>query len=400
MLDVITVDEAIKTVEDNFCRITGTETVAVSAAAGRVSANDVTAEENLPPFSRSVMDGYALIASDTYGASEAVPAMLDISGEVFMGKEADTVITNGKCVRIPTGGMLPGGANAVIPVENTEEDNGVCLVYKSVSVNENITRAGDDIKEGSVILRKGTVITPAHAGLLACAGFSHTEVVKRPLIGIISTGNEISPVDIKPAPGMVRDVNSHLLAAQCSSFGCDTAFYGIIKDDYNEIFTAVNKALSECDAVLISGGSSAGLKDMTAGIIENAGTVLAHGIAMKPGKPTILGKAGNKPVIGLPGHPAACFFVTEIIVRKIIDVLLGKESRSITKEFICDDNISSNHGREEFVCVKTDGERAVPVYGKSGLMSVICQSDGYIRIGRNLEGIQKGDKVTVYLFDR
>lgn len=231
-------------------------------------------------------------------------------------------------------------------------------------------------------------------------GKAKINAVKKPLAGIISTGNEIIGIDDELTAGKIREVNSHQLAALCCSCGCEAKVYGTVRDEYDAIFSAVDRAVKECDFVLISGGSSAGAKDMTVNVIEKIGTVFAHGLAMKPGKPTIIGKADGKAVFGLPGHPAACYFVTEIIVRQLINILLGRNEKVITQKLKIAENISSNHGREEYICVKTDGETAVPVYGKSGLMSVICESDGYIKIGRNCEGLKKDETVEVYPFGR
>lgn len=400
MLNVITVEEAIKILKNNFTVSSQTETVCLDEAFGRITAEDIFSGENVPSFSRSTMDGFALCAADTYGSGESMPAMLDIKGEILMGEGAHTPIKNGECFKISTGGMLPDGANAVIPVENTDEDNGACLIYKSVSPFENVTKKGDDIKIGECIVKKGTYLSPAHIGLLASVGKSKINVIKEPTVGIISTGNEIIGLDEKLTDGKIHEVNSHQLSALCRSYGCKTRFYGTIKDEYDAILSAVEKSVNECDIVLISGGSSAGAKDMTVNVIEKIGTVFAHGLAMKPGKPTIIGKAYGKAVFGLPGHPAACYFVTEIIVKQLINILLGKNEKSVTQKMKIAENISSNHGREEYICVKTDGENAVPVYGKSGLMSVLCEADGYIRINRNCEGLKNGDTVNFYPFGR
>ena len=400
MLNVITVEEAIKILKDNFSESVQNETVLLDEAFGRIAAEDILSGEDVPSFSRSTMDGYALKAADTYGSGESMPAMLDIVGEILMGESADMTLESGKCIKISTGGMLPEGADAVIPVENTDEDNGLCLVYKSVSPFENVTKKGDDIKVGECVIKKCTVLSPAHIGLLASVGKAEINVKKLPKVGIISTGNEIIEADEKLAAGKIREVNSHSLSAQCCSYGCEVKRYGTFKDEYEKIFSAVETAKNECDIVLISGGSSAGTKDMTVHVIEKIGTVFAHGLAMKPGKPTIIGQADGKAVFGLPGHPAACWFVTEIIVKQLVNILLGKEEKEITQKLKITENISSNHGREEFICVKTDGETAVPVYGKSGLMSILCEADGYIRIDRNCEGLKKDETVEVFPFRR
>lgn len=400
MLNVITTEEAIKILEKNFSASKQSEKVPLDEAQGRIVAEDIFSGEDVPSFSRSTMDGFALNASDTYGSGENMPAMLDIAGEILMGESADIRLKSGECIKISTGGMLPEGANAVIPVENTDEDNGVCLVYKSFSPFENVTGKGDDVRRGDCVIKKGTLLAPAHIGLLASVGKSEIDAVSRPSVGIISTGNEIIEIDEELKAGRIREVNSHQLAALCRSYGCEARLYGTVKDEYDEIFSRVEKAVKECDIVLISGGSSAGARDMTVNVIEKIGTVFAHGLAMKPGKPTIIGEAGGKAVFGLPGHPAACYFVAEIIVRRLVNILLGMEEIEITRKLELSENISSNHGREEYVCVRADGESAVPVYGKSGLMSVLCESDGYIKIERNCEGLRRGETVEVYPFRR
>lgn len=398
MLNVITVEEAIRILKENFTESTACETVPLDSAFGRITAEDIFSCEDVPSFSRSTMDGYALKAADTYGAGESIPAMLDIRGEILMGVCADNEIHDGECAKISTGGMLPEGADAVIPVENTDEDNGLCLVYKSVSPFENVTKKGDDVKIGDCVIKKGTLLSAAHIGQLASVGKAEIKVKKRPTVGIISTGNEIIELNEKLIAGKIREVNSHSLSALCTSYGCDVKRYGTVKDEYEIILSAVEKAKNECDIVLVSGGSSAGTKDMTVNVIEKIGTVFAHGLAMKPGKPTIIGRADGKAVFGLPGHPAACWFVTEIIVKQLVNILLGREEKELVQTLKIKENISSNHGREEYICVKTDGEYASPVYGKSGLMSMLCEADGYIRIERNCEGLKKDETVNVYPF--
>lgn len=398
MLNVITVENAVDILKNKFRSLDRSEELPISLACGRIVSEDVTSPENVPPFSRSTMDGYAVLSSDTYGAGETLPAFLKVTGEVFMGENADAAVKSGECVRISTGGMLPEGADAVIPVERTEEENGECLVYAAVSPYENVTKAGDDLRAGECVIRKGVRLTPAHIGLLASCGCDKVKVAAKPKAGILSTGNEIAENGAKLLPGQIREVNSRELAALLGVFGCETVFYGTVKDEYEAISEKVKQAAAECDIVLISGGSSAGTKDMTVKVISENGEVFAHGLAMKPGKPTILGEISGKPVFGLPGHPAACYFVTEVIVAELIAVLLGTERKRSGGTYILTENISSNHGREEFVCVKTDGEKATPVYGKSGLLSVICSSDGYVRIDRNREGLKEGESVRVYPF--
>lgn len=399
MLNVVSVENALKIINDNFSEVSVCEAVELYSAYGRVVSSDIISRADVPSFSRSTMDGYALKAEDTFGAGDSVPSVLEIKGEILMGQKAEKEIKNGECIKISTGGMLPPGADAVIPVEVTEEENGeICLCYKSVSPLENVTSKGDDVKNGQVVIKKGTELNFTHTGVLAAMGIGTVSVKKRPLVGIISTGDELTEITAEEQPGKVRDVNSFLLSAMCEKYGADTKRYGIVIDERALLLNAIKTATDECDAVLISGGSSAGARDMTADIINELGTVFAHGIAMKPGKPTIIGKIGKNAVFGLPGHPAACCFVTEILVKKYMDICLGRNRYKGANKYILSENISSNHGREEYVCVKTDGDTASPVYAKSGVISLLSSCDGYIRIGRDSEGLKKGEEVSVFSF--
>lgn len=400
MLEVVSINDAIEKIKSEFkAETVSYETVSLSDSLGRITAEDILSLEDVPSFSRSTMDGFALKAKDTFGAGDSVPCILDVTGEILMGQEADMKISDGQCVKISTGGMLPFGADAVIPVELTEEEIGdICLVYKSVSPFENVTKKGDDVTENQIVIKSGTTITSAHIGVLAAMGYDKVCVRKKPLIGIISTGDELTDITEKTTPGKIRDVNTYLLSSLMTKYGCNTKTYGIVKDEYSVLLSAVKKASEECDCVLISGGSSAGARDMTADIIDGLGEVFIHGLAMKPGKPTIIGKIKNKVVFGLPGHPAACYFVTEIAVKQLINVLLGTEIRENINEYKISENISSNHGREELICVKTENGIAFPLFAKSGIISLLSQADGYIRIERDCEGIRKDETVKVYSF--
>ncbi len=400
MLKVVSVQTALEIIKDNFSDISiPTETVSLEESLGRVLADDIISSENIPAFDRSTVDGYALIASDTYGSSESIPSQLDIVGEILMGQEATINITSGQCVKISTGGMLPEGADSVVMVENTDNSFGdMCLVYKSVSPNENVNRKGDDIKDGFPVFTKGRTITSREIGVLSALGISTVKVFSKPKVGIISTGDEIVPIDSHLSFGKIRDINSHILSCLMRENGCEATLYGIVKDEYNEIISAMKKAVSENDIVLISGGSSAGARDMTVDIISSLGEVYLHGIAMKPGKPTIVGKINGKAVFGLPGHPTAGYFVTLRLVKSLADMMLCRNDniRKIKAKMLC--NISSNHGREEILCIKLTEDGAKPLYGKSGVISLLSESDGYIIIDRNCEGLKADDETEIFLF--
>lgn len=400
MLNVVSLEEAKNIIADKLGGYDpGSETVRVESAHGRVLYSDIYAPESLPAFDRSTVDGYAVKASDTFGSSEGIPSQLDIVGEVLMGQEATVEINDGQCVRISTGGMLPEGADGVVMVEHTDNSFGdICLVYKSVTPFENVNRRGDDIKEGSLLFTKGRTVTSREIGVLAALGISKVEVFRNPKVGIISTGDEIVPIDAELTMGKIRDINTHIISALMKEQGCECTEYGIVKDEYSDILTAMQKAVSENDIVLISGGSSAGARDMTVDIISTLGEVYLHGIAMKPGKPTIVGKINGKAVFGLPGHPVAGYFVALSLVKPLTDMMLDRRERQNTVRAKMLHNVSSNHGREEILCVRLTDDGALPVYGKSGVISLLSQCDGYVLIDRNCEGLKAGEDAEIFLF--
>ncbi|MBR2589481.1 MAG: molybdopterin molybdotransferase MoeA [Clostridia bacterium] len=396
MLSVLSKAQAVQTVLDKTASLSlSIENIELSEALGRTLAADVVAAENIPAFDRTTVDGYAVIAADTFGAGSAVPAQLEIVGEIHMGENADFSLKSGQCVRISTGGMLPQGADAAVMVEHTDSEEGLCLIYQSAAPYENVTRKGEDICCGEKVLKKGSVITAAQIAVLAALGVRQVSVFCKPVLAIISTGDEI--VQEKPRLGQIRDINTDLLAAAVRQAGCEVYCYGAVKDEREAIDTALEACLARADAVLISGGSSAGTKDMTVSIIEARGEVCFHGIAMKPGKPTIFGMVAGKPVFGLPGHPLAAYFVFRLIVRTYIAARLSQAPDMPHKSGVLAVNIPSNHGREEYLCIQYNEEGAVvPVHTKSGVISVLSAAQGFIKIERNAEGLLKGTVVDIY----
>ena len=399
MLHVISTERAAEIAREIAKKTARTETLPLSALPGRVTARPVTCGGPIPSFARSTMDGYAVIANNLFGAGESAPAQLDVAGEIRMGEETLLSLSDGACAKIPTGGMLPENADAVIPVEYTELlPDGLCLAYRPVSPWENTVRPGDDLPAGAALLAAGTRILPAHIGALAAAGVTRAEVYAKPRAGVLSTGAEIVDAALSPPPGKVRDVNTHLLCALLEAYGCETVPLGIAPDDEAALTGTLRDAAARFDLVVLSGGSSAGEKDLTAKVIAALGEVLAHGVAMKPGKPTVIGKIGDTPVFGLPGHPAACYFVAEAVVRPCVEGMAGAPLPRRTAAARLTENVSSNHGREEFLCVRLQNGEATPVYGKSGAVSQLAFSQGYICIPRDAEGLPAGAEVNVTLF--
>ena len=363
--------------------------------SGSVLAADVTAGEDVPAFDRSTVDGFAVCAADTFGASGAMPAQLEIVGAVDMGRAPDFALRRGRCAKIATGGMLPSGADAAVMVEHTDETHGLCLVYRAVAPGENVTRRGDDIAAGCVVLRKGTRIGAPQIGILSALGVYEVPVFKKPVVAVISTGDEL--VHARPALGQVRDVNGYLLSALIERAGGRPLFFGAVEDDRDQITDALRDCLARADAVLISGGSSAGTRDMTVGILDALGEVSFHGIAMKPGKPTIFGVADGKPAFGLPGHPLAAYFVFRLVVTACLDALCGVPPEKPLRTAPLAVNVPSNHGREEYLCVRINEQgEAVPLHTKSGVISVLSAADGFICIPRDTEGLAKGTNVEIY----
>lgn len=403
MLEVVSLDEARSLVLERFGALCPAAEVApLNEAAGRVIACGVVAQEGVPPFDRSTVDGFAVVAADTFGCSDALPALLELAGEIEMGAEPPCACTPGACVRIPTGGMLPEGADAVVMLEYCEEfGDGTVGIARPVAPGDNVVYENDDVKPGQVLIQAGSKLQPHHVGTLASLGMVSCEVQSRLTVGVISTGDEIVDVAETPVASQMRDVNTPLLAAAAESCGARAVRYPIVADDYDALLSIVQQAIEHCDVVLVSGGSSAGQKDNTARVLSCLGEMLFHGIAVKPGKPTMCADVGGMPVFGLPGHPVAAYFMFLELVRPALTGG-GQMSRKVSVTARLSAGIPSNHGRAELVAVRlqddADGMLAVPVRGKSGLISQLSAADGYIAIGRNQEGLAVGAQVTVHLF--
>ena len=406
MLTVKTPDEVFAVMKEAFPARSESETVPLSAALGRILYSGVESVEYVPGFHRSTVDGYAVRASDTFGCSESIPALLEVQGQVAMGEAAGEMPQSGCCVYVPTGGALPEGCDAVVMIEYTEDyGDGTIGITKPAAPGENIIYKGDDVYPGKQVLPAGKLIGAQDIGALAAMGIMEVKVSRRLSVAIISTGDELVDASSVPGEGQIRDLNSPMLAALVDQTGCEPRCFGIIPDDEDMLRAAVEKACKECDVVLVSGGSSVGAKDATGKVIAYMGDILFHGIAMKPGKPTILGKIADKPVWGLPGHPAAAFFVGHIFVRPLLAQLMGREVRNYTMPARLTEPVSANHGRAQYNgahLVFREGEwYAEPVRGKSGLITTLADSEGYFCIPRDKEGAAAGEivRVTLYSID-
>ncbi|MFO7784264.1 MAG: gephyrin-like molybdotransferase Glp [Thermodesulfobacteriota bacterium] len=388
----------------------GDETVmSLSSALGRVLAGDVISPEALPGFSRSSMDGFAVRARDTYGATESLPAFMEVAGEVSMGTRPTGGIGPGQAVRIATGGMLPPGADAVVMVEYCHAlDENTVEVARAVSPLENVIGPEDDIRKGERVLPAGTRLRPQELGVLAGLGISEVTVFRSPVVAVLSTGDEVVPVDRTPAPGQVRDINTHTLSAFCAGLGAVPQGLGLVPDRFDRLQECIHRGIEKADSVWISGGSSVGTRDLTVRVLESVEgmEILAHGVSISPGKPTILARVGRRTIWGLPGHVASALVVAEVLLRPFLRRISGEAARSPATRFSVEAelgrNIESAPGRDDFIRVRLREENgriiADPLFGKSGLISPLLEADGLVRVDRFTEGLYRGDRVTVRLF--
>ena len=397
-LHLVPVSDAIATVRSIAVRA-GRENVPVADACRRVLATDVRADVDIPGFTRSVVDGYAVRAADTTGAGDAIPAMLTSKGRIAMGAATENSIGAAECMYVPTGGILPEGADAVVMVEHTELFGDHVLARKPVAHGENVLFYNEDFAQGAIALTVGRRLSAQDTGVLAAVGCVKVPVTRMPRVGIISTGNELVPVDEIPKAGQVRDVNTYIVSSYVRNHGCIPVVYGIIKDDRETFRAALARAVAECDAVIISGGSSKDDRDMAAAIIAEQGEVLVHGVAIAPGKPTIIGRCGTVPVIGLPGHPASAFIVLVVIGRHLLDGMTGDLATAlVTVPATLAMNVPSAKGREDYVRVSLNDGVATPLFGKSGLLNTLVRSDGIVRVPAGSEGLETGTTVEVILW--
>ncbi len=398
------------------------EPLSAANALNRILAEDIRAPHPLPEFERTSVDGYAVRAQDTFGASDSLPAYLTLIGEVPMGDAPAFELGAGQCALIHTGGMLPKGANAVVMLEYTQQTSEVSPDFRSlksveieisraVAEGENVIHTGEDVAQGQLILPKGTRLRPAEIGGLMALGITTVRVARPVKIGLISTGDEVIEPGRSPRPGQVRDINSYSLGALVEKSGGVAKRYGIVSDQFQALKEAAAQALSECEAVIITAGSSASTRDMTAEVIRSLGEpgVLVHGINTRPGKPTILGVCGGKAVIGLPGNPVSSLVNGYLFVTPVIEKLLGvlpKPRAAVQARLTV--NLPSQAGREDWWPVKLipspvrKGERgevydAEPIFGKSNLIFTLAAADGLLRIHPDATGVSAGEIVEVLL---
>lgn len=403
---VKTVRETLQLIDENVLAIDKIEEIPLLEGLNRILAVDVRATENVPSFRRSTVDGYAVIASDTFGSSEAMPGFLNIVGEVKMGEEVLSVLNQGEAMYIPTGGMLPDGADSVIMIEHCEDISGLLNTYRAIAPGENVIGIGEDIKKDAVFLSSGTQLRPQELGAIGSLGIETVKVFKKIKVGYLSSGDEIVNYNKKNLQmGQVRDINVLTIGGMVKEWGYDFIYGGIVPDIYDIFKAKADELAQQVDVLILSGGSSVGAKDYTTEVIDSLGNpgVYVHGISIKPGKPTILAQAGVMPVIGLPGHPASAMIIFQLFGKSILDRLKGKNERVIPTRIQSriKKNIPSSPGRSDYIRVRLvleNGEWwAEPILGKSGLLKTLVQSDGIVEIDSEKEGIVVGDTVSVIL---
>jgi molybdopterin molybdotransferase len=386
-----------------------TEDIRLQDAWGRVLAADLVVPGDLPPCDLSTMDGYALQAKDSFGASESSPALLEVTGEVLMGERPSVAVKPGEAIKIPTGGVLPEGADAVVMVEHTQFiDEHTIQVYRTAAPGENVMQQGEDLKTGEHILEQGLLLRPQELGLLALVGSAHVAVYRQPRVGIIATGDELVPIDATPTIGQLRDTNTYTATALTQQANALPQSLGIVKDDLGALRERLAAGLQTCDVLAVSGGSSVGTRDLTIQAIETIpdAEILVHGVAVSPGKPTILARAGTKIIWGLPGHQVSAMVIFMVLVIPSLWRLAGRRDwegpYGWPLRAIASRNIPSAQGREDYVRVSLHEENGMliahPLFGKSGVISTMVKGNGLLRIPMDSEGVQEGASVEVWPF--
>ena len=398
------------------------EKVKVAEALGRSAAADVFSSLDVPPFDRAIMDGYAVVASDTFYADETHPASLILGGTLYAGEFPSQSVEKGYCVGISTGAPPPEGANATVKVENTAEYTEVVdgeeltkvKIYKPVAPGENIMRAGSDIKQGDRIIRGGTTLTSRDTGVLAACGIKEVLVRRKPKVALLSTGNELTAPgeDLKPAH--IYDVNAQSLSDSVRECGCSPYFLGIARDNIEEISGKLTESLEMgADVVIASGGTSAGVGDLLPKVLEERGEILVHGVDIKPGKPFIFGTIQGKPFFGLPGNPTSALVTFNLFVAPLLRTLSnasrdfegsGEKEKRVVKAKVAQ-RIFSDRGRNEYVLVNLIPTKkpeeapffAYPIFSGSGAITTLSKADGYIFMGKGKEILEEGEMIDVDL---
>ena len=396
-------DEAINIIQELFDENLKPESeeIDVADAYGRILFDDVYSRMDFPPFNKALKDGFAVLSSDSFGASEESPNTLEVIDFLEAGATTDRNVEKGKCIEISTGAAMPEGADAVVMVEYAEKGEGTVDLLTTATPFQDVAKKGSDIEEGKLILEKGDFLNPGKIGVLLSQGFETIEVFKKPSVGILSSGNEITLQGEELEYGKIYDVNGGMIKNDAVSCGADARFLGVMRDDYDEVKEKITESLKEVDVLFCSGGTSAGLGDVLKHVLDELGEVHIHGISVQPGKPTIVGVIDGKIVIGLPGNPVSALMIFNAFVAEPLTRLAGIDRNfelethkgKITKR------IHSQVGRMQYQLVKVDGENVHPIFKDSGAIFSLSTADGYVKIPKLVELVDKGEEVEVYLFN-
>lgn len=397
---LVAYEEALKIILENVKPVEEKEKISIEGLVGRVLAEDVEADISVPSFDRAAMDGYAVKAEDTYNATLTNPRILRLVGEVSVGRQASLTVGKGECIKVSTGSPIPAGADAVVMMEFTEKVDDVVYIFKPVYPGANISPTGEDIRRGEVVLRSGELLTPAKIGVLAALGRKEAYVYKKPRVAIIPTGVEVKEPGFRLEEGEVYDVNSYTLISILSQNGANPIRFPPIPDDFNELSRLVKSLVKEYDLLVFSGGSSVGERDLLARVVEESGRILFHGVQIKPGKPTLFGLVDGKPVFGMPGYPTSClsnaYLMLVPAIRKIAR-LPPKPKQTIKAKI--SQRVVLGSGRAQFLTVKLQDGKAIPVFKESGAITSMANADGYILLPTNLDVLEAGEEVEVILLD-
>lgn len=406
---LLTLEEAKQAIQKYFeAKPIGVEEVPLPEAFNRVLAEDIVAEIDIPPFNRSTVDGYAVKAEDTFGADEKKPVKLKLCGTVNVGEKPEIKVEHGTAAEIMTGAPIPEGADAVVMAEDTERKNNEIFVYTAVAKDENVMKAGADIKKGETVSEKGQVLGAREIGAIAAVGLAKVKVYKVPRIAILSTGAEITKPGEPLVPGKIYDINAYSLSAAVLESGGKPVYLGVFPDEVTVIEKALKQALELADMVITSGGVSVGPKDVIPKTLNSLGKpgVVVCGIAIKPGKPTTVAVVDGKPVFALPGHPTSALLTFHLLVRPLIEQVAGrKASESATVKALASTRMFPAKGRRTFITVKLRKDEAglvaepVPT-GLSGAITTLLRADGFIEILENQQFIDANEEVTVRLFKK
>ena len=390
--------EALKIIEGNITRVDRIEEAPIEVANGSVLVEDVIASFSVPPFNRASMDGYAVRAEDTYGASGFNPNRLKLIGVQHAGELFEGTVGTGECVQVATGSPVPEGSDAVVMVEFTKLDGDYVEIQKPAYPSANISPVGEDIKTGDTVIEAGETLTPAKVGALAALNRKTIRVYGKPRVAVFSTGSEIKPLGSELSPSQIYDVNSYTLTSIISANGCEPVMKGIVPDDRESIKASILDAASH-DLGVFSGGSSVGVRDLFGEVVEELGEVLFHGLQVKPGKPTLFGIVEGSPIFGMPGYPTSCLSNAYIFLTPALRAMAGlppAEPRRVVAKMGA--RFVSSSGREQFLTVRVRDGVAIPAFKKSGAITSMAHADGYIILPVNLDVIEEGAEVEVTLF--